>query len=219
MVTYEKGGRGSEGTRERLIGLLRKEPRSVEQLARALGITSNAVRSQLALLERDGMVQMVGERRGLRRPSRMYGLTSDAERLQSRAYAPVLKAVLETLAEKSTEEELEELLREAGRRIAAEIGRPAGNFHARAARVLQILKDLGGSAEVEEKEGKLVIRGHGCPLAAAVEVEPRICKCMEALLAELIGASVEEQCRRGDGSAHCAFVISPTEQESSTEKD
>jgi predicted ArsR family transcriptional regulator len=61
--------------------------------------------------------------------------------------------------------------------------------------------------DVEEAEGKLIIRGHGCPLAEAVEVEPRTCKCMETLIAELTGVQVEERCERGK-SQRCAFVIS-----------
>ena len=211
MTAYRKGKGRLEGTRDRLIRFLEDEPKSVDQLAGALGITLNAVRSQLALLERDGLVRMVGERRGTRRPSLIYGLTSEAERLLSRAYAPALRAILEAMSLKSTGEEVEGILREAGRKLATELGRLSGDFRTRVAKALELLEDLGGAMETEEAEGKLIIRGHGCPLAEAVEVEPRICKCMETLLAELTGARVEERCERGK-KRRCAFVISPMEE-------
>ncbi len=200
-----------ESTRERLLSLLRDEPKSVDELAGALGITLNAVRSQLTILERDGLVNMVGERKGRRRPSLIYGLTPQAERVLSRAYVPALKAVLQAMSARNKEGEVEETLRDAGRRLAMEFGRPSGDFNKRVTRALDLLEQLGGSMETEEAEGKLILKGHGCPLSEAVEVEPRTCKCMESLLAELTGSQVEERCERGE-KKRCAFVISPGEE-------
>jgi predicted ArsR family transcriptional regulator len=203
-----------EGTRDRLIGFLQEGPKSVAELAGALGITLNAVRSQISVLERDGIVMATGERRGPRRPSLIYGLTHEAERGLSRAYVPVLRAILEAMAAKGGGEEVEEVLREAGRRLAKEVGRFSGDFRTRVARALDLLTDLGGAVEAEEAQGKLIIRGHGCPLSEAVEVEPRTCKCMETFLAEITGAQVEERCERGK-KASCAFLISPGGKETS----
>ncbi len=211
MTTYGNGRGRLEGTRERIVRLLREEPKSVEQLAHALDITLNAVRSQLALMERDRLVQIVGERRGHRRPSLIYGLTPEAERLLSRAYAPALKAVLGAISSEVTAAQVERILQEAGRRLAAEVGHPSGDFQTRVAKTLDLLENLGGSVTTEEVEGKLIIRGHGCPLAEAVATEPRTCKCMERLLSELTGAQVEERCERGKNQ-RCAFVISPPEE-------
>lgn len=212
MSGHRQSKRRAAGTRDRIIELLRENPRSVEDLASRLGITLNAVRSQLTVLERDGFVQMVGERRGARRPSIIYGLTAEAERLLSRAYIPVLKALLKAISLKSESEHVEGVLREAGRSLADEIGRPSGDFHTRVSRVLSLLEELGAAMEVSESEGRLVLRGRGCPLSEAVAVEPRTCKCVETLLTELIGAKVEERCERGS-KPHCEFVVLPEEEE------
>lgn len=217
MVTYRKGREGFEGTRGRLVELLRAAPKSVGQLATALGITLNAVRSQLAVLERDGLVQIMGERRSLRRPSLIYGLTSEAERTLSRAYVPTLKAILKTLSSREDPAGLEELLREAGRKLADELGRPSGSLQTRIAKTLDALKDLGGAVDAEEAEGKLILRGHGCLLAEAVKVETLTCKCMQTLLAELTGAEVEERCEHGE-THRCVFVIDPSEQHRETKR-
>ena len=54
-------------TRGRIITLLRRAGRSVEELAQALDLTHTAVRAHLAALERDGLVQQRSERRGKRK--------------------------------------------------------------------------------------------------------------------------------------------------------
>ena len=53
----------ADTTRARVVELLRREPRTVEQLAAALGVTDNAVRLHLGQLERDGIVRTAGVRR------------------------------------------------------------------------------------------------------------------------------------------------------------
>jgi predicted ArsR family transcriptional regulator len=206
MPAYRTGKESMDGTRDRLLRLLADEPRAVSELSGAIGVTLNAVRSQLAVLERDGLIQRTGERRGARRPSNLYGLTPEGERYLSRAYVPALKAILEAMSSRSTEEEVGSILREAGRRLATNLRQPSGGFNARLEKALDLLEDLGARLEVGKAEGKLILRGHGCPLSQAVMVEPQTCKCMETLLAELLGARVEERCER-TGKPRCAFVI------------
>ncbi len=46
-----------ESTRGRIVALLRRSGRTVEELARALGLTDNGARAHLATLERDGIVR------------------------------------------------------------------------------------------------------------------------------------------------------------------
>jgi hypothetical protein len=51
-----------------------------------------------------------------------------------------------------------------------------------------------------------VIRGNGCPLAAAVSVHPEVCQLAEALVAEIVKAPVHEHCDRS-ARPHCRFEI------------
>ncbi|HET8631769.1 MAG TPA: ArsR family transcriptional regulator, partial [Thermomicrobiales bacterium] len=73
-------------TRGRVLALLRRASRTVDELARALGLTDNAVRAHLATLERDGLVRQEGLRRGAGKPAYAYDLTPAAERLFPSAY-------------------------------------------------------------------------------------------------------------------------------------
>ncbi|HEY8105769.1 MAG TPA: helix-turn-helix domain-containing protein, partial [Gemmatimonadales bacterium] len=106
------------GTRGRIVALLRRAARTVEELATALDLTDNAVRAQLAAMERDGLVRQSGERKGTRKPSVEYQLDPEAETALSRAYVPLAGALMQVLATRLPRAELERVLREAGRRAA-----------------------------------------------------------------------------------------------------
>jgi predicted ArsR family transcriptional regulator len=203
-------GRLFKSSRGQILRLLRRAQQTVNDLARTLGLTDNAVRAHLARLERDGLIQQVGRRPGFRKPESTYDITPEAERLLfSKAYAPVLAAVLGVMEAGRGHEDLEAQLRAAGRRLAAPhlpalVGLP---FRQRAQRALQILEDLGGMAELEEKDRRLYVRGFACPLSQIVADHPKVCRVAQVLVSELLGREVHEQCDRGE-RPKCCFMIS-----------
>src|SRR5437763_12185091 len=92
-------------TRGKIVTLLRRASRTVEELVQALDLTENAVRAQLVALERDGLVQQSGKRRSNSKPASLYTLTEAAEGLFPKAYGPVLRQLLEELNERLTAED------------------------------------------------------------------------------------------------------------------
>ena len=181
-------------TRGQVVTLLRQGHATVEELARALGLTDNAVRSHLAALERDGLVVQSGLRRGVGKPAYAYALTPDAERFFPKAYGALLNLILDALGERLPADALDDLLRDVGHRLAAGQPAPTGDLRGRVERAVALLGELGGLAVVEEKNGGFVIQGSSCPLAAAVECHPRSCLLAETLLADVIGAPVHQTC-------------------------
>ena len=195
-----------ESTRGRIITLLRRASRTVEELAQALELTDNAVRAHLATLERDGLVRQRGARRGSGKPAFVYELTPETEQLFPKAYGPVLRELLNVLNEHLPPDEVETFLRVVGRRIAAQWSSPPGDLPARLEAAVNVLDELGGMAELELRDDTYSIHGYSCPLAAAIPGHPEVCHLAEALLTELVGVPVHEQCERGE-SAHCCFVV------------
>jgi len=193
-------------TRGQIITLLRRSSRTVDELAQALDLTDNAVRAHLATLERDGLVQQRGVRRGSGKPASVYDLTVEADQLFPKAYGPVLQQVLEVLSERMAVDEVETLLREVGRRIAAKWNVPSGDLHVRLEAAVEVLNELGGLAELEEGDGYFCIRGYSCPLASVVPGHPEVCHLTETLLMELVGVPVQEQCTYGE-VPRCCFTI------------
>ncbi len=196
-----------ESTRGRIVTLLRRSGRTVEELARELALTDNGVRSHLVILERDGIVRQRGSvRRSGGKPAYLYELTSEAEDLFSKAYEPVLRRLLDVMVERLGPEETDALLRAVGRRMADERTVPVDDVRARLEVAVAVLNELGGLAELEEREGSFFIRGYDCPLAAAVPGHPEVCRLAEALLAELVGLPVHEQCDRSE-NPRCCFEV------------
>ena len=185
--------------------LLRRSGRTVEDLARVLGLTDNGVRAHLAALERDGIVRQRGVvRRGSGKPAYVYGLTPQAEELFPKAYEPVLRELLDVLAERVGSEETEVLLRAVGSRMADGRDVPAGGgVLARLEAGVALLNDMGGLAELEEHGDTVLIRGYSCPLTAVVPGHPGVCRMTESLLTELTGVPIHERCDRGDNPRCC----------------
>ena len=201
-----------ESTRGQIVTMLRGSPCTVEELAAKLELTDNAVRAHLATLERDGLVRQSGLKRGPRKPHFTYVLTHEADGLFPKAYDALLNQLISVLKHRLTPREIEDVLREVGRAVAADA--PPGKHNDLPSRVqnaIKVREAIGGAAEeAEEHEDKIVIRGKGCPLAAAVSVHPEVCQLAQSLVAEIVKAPVEEHCER-DGRPKCRFEISRKE--------
>jgi predicted ArsR family transcriptional regulator len=196
----------SESTAGQIMGLLRRRSMTVDELAAALGLSGSAIRPQLALLERDGLVERTGVKRGPSKPARIYALSPEADLLYSHAYIPVLTELLHVVAARLAPEEFDGLMREVGRRLMADRPRPTGDARQRAEAASELLNALGGLARVEGRNGDLMIRSDGCPLAAATQRYPEACNAVESLLREFTGLPVTKCCDREE-RLRCCFEI------------
>jgi predicted ArsR family transcriptional regulator len=195
-----------ESTRGRIVALLRREYRTVEELADELGLTDNAIRSHLVALERDGLVTQGEPRRGGGKPAFTYTLTAGADRLFPKAYGLLLQQLLEVLGEQLPREAMADALREVGHRIAEGQSAGDGSLDRRVEAAIAMLSDFGGLAEAEETDDGYLIRGYSCPLASAVEGNPDTCLLAETLLSDVIGVPVRQVCDHSS-PPRCRFEI------------
>lgn len=197
-------------SRGRIAELLQRGTRTVDALARALGLTPNAVRAQLTVMERDGLVRRTGVLPGATRPSYTYQLTPALEELLSGAYVPLLVHLVRTFAGGLRRDQLDTLLRETGRSLAAEFTggtHLTGDLHTRVRKASQFLNhELGAVTHVTRRNGGFVLEGEGCPLAAITGKEPAVCTVVESLVQELVGASVRQCCNLAERPT-CCFEI------------
>ena len=203
MKLSEFNRRFFETSRGRIVALVRKTSRTVNDLAESLDLTDNAVRSHLMSLERDGLVRPDGKERGVRKPNVTYGLTEEGEQLFPKAYGALLAELLEVMKDRLPAAELDAMLREVGRRLAS--ANPPANDD-RLQHAVAVLNALGGLAELETESGRVTIRGHSCPLKEAVAAHPSACAAAESMLSDLIGAPVTEQCIKGP-NPRCCFEL------------
>jgi len=194
-------------TRGRVVTLLRWGPRTVNELADSLGLTDNGVRLHLAALERDGLVEQEGVRRGVGKPAHVYRLTPEADSLFPKAYATVLSEVLAYIRDEQGPAALTEFLRAVGRRAGERARAGAPTLRERVDAAVALLGELGGLAEAVETDDAITIRGFSCPLAAIVGTNPEACALAQELVGGVVGAEVEECCDRS-GPPRCVFRIS-----------
>ena len=194
-------------TQVKMLLLLRRSPRTITELAEQLELTDNAVRTHVAALDRQGMIQTAGTRREARgKPARVYSLSREGEELFPKAYAVVLGGLVDEIARKEGRDRAVELLRSVGERVAerTEIPRdPKARVRAAAA----ALRSLGGDIDVERTEGGWRLQGYGCPLSGVTARSPEVCSLAKALVEEISGQRVTECCDRSD-RPRCAFLIS-----------
>jgi len=194
-------------TRARLLGLLRRSRRTIAALADGLHLTDNAVRTHIAALERDGIVEQVGTQRDTGgKPARVYGLTGAGEELFPKAYALVLGGLVEELAQRDGWERATSLLRAVGHRAAAASGPVPADRDGRVVAAAAALRSLGGDIEVQRTEQGYRLQGYGCPLSAVTARHPEVCVLAKALIEEITGQPVVECCDRSD-RPRCAFRI------------
>ena len=92
---------------------------------------------------------------------------------------------------------------------------PTDGVRARLETAAGVLNDLGGLAELEERDGAFVIRGYSCPLAAVTPDHPEVCRMAETLITELVGVPIREHCDRGERPRCCFELTSPSAHKTS----
>jgi predicted ArsR family transcriptional regulator len=195
------------GTRAHLLVLLRRSRHSINELAAALHISDNAVRTHLSAMQRDGMVEPAGiERSTGGKPAQLYEITPEAEELFPKAYGWALDELLRLLEEREGREEVKALLREVGRR-AAEGQDTGGSEEARVRAAAAMLRQLGGDVEVEQNDAGWRIQGYGCPFSAVTARHEEVCSLAESLVERITSLSVTECCNRRDARPRCAFQV------------
>jgi predicted ArsR family transcriptional regulator len=193
-------------TRAKLLHLLRRPGQTITALADALRLTDNAVRTHIATLERDGIVEHVGTQRDTGgKPARVYALTGEGEELFPKAYALVLGGLVEEIAGKDGPEHAIELLRAVGRRAASGSATET-DPEARVASAAAALRNLGGDIDVHRTDRGWLLQGYGCPLSAVAVKHSEVCALAKALVEVITGQPVTECCERRP-HPRCGFHI------------
>lgn len=206
MDSLNRPRRFNQGTSARIVEMLRRGARTIDEMATEMGLTRTAIRAQLATLERDGAVEERELRRGTSKPARTYGVTPEAELQFSRAYIPILTQLLHVLSARIAPEEFDAIMHEVGRGLMTGRAMPQGALKERVLAASSLLNELGGMSEVSKKDSGFLIVGHGCPLAAATSKYPEACNALESLLSEFVGQPVAKCCDQYDRQ-RCCFEV------------
>jgi predicted ArsR family transcriptional regulator len=197
-------------TRGRIIQSLKRHgARTASELSKELGLTANAIRQHLARSERDGLVLETSARRGPTKPSLLFSLTGEGERLFPQRYGVLLNAVLNELRAEEGEERVSALFRNLGKRSARKY---ASRFEGkgeeqRVAELTNILQEQGVLADFERTRDGFVLREHNCPFKDTALAHPQVCGVIHTLMQEVLPSTPTQRTSIAKGDDVCEFVI------------
>lgn len=192
---------------------------SVKELEASLGVTTTAVREQVAHLLREDFIQATRVRGEVGRPYYVYSLTAKAQDLFPKDYATLAILLLEETRELHGDEGLRILLNRVSRRLADKLGGEAEGKEL-SQKLLGLVAALGGTGmEVsmvpveegpEEHQGDYVLKSHSCPYFEVARSHREICEMEADMLSDLLGTGVEVKVgsRIVEGQCTCDFHVS-----------
>ena len=204
-----------EARRSVLTALKRAGRATIPWLAQTLSITTEAVRQQLAQLQRDGWVisdcgpEEEAEARERGRPPTEYCLSRSADDLFPKRYADLLVSVLDSVTSKDGNESLIELLARLTDERVAELKPRVESLPLN--RTMDALRSIYVEAdpftEVERRGRDFVLVERNCPYLSVAMERPEICSTTVNTLRRLTGCEVVRERRFQDGDGRCEFHV------------
>jgi predicted ArsR family transcriptional regulator len=201
-------------TRGKIVSELRRRgSASATDLARSFGLSANAVRQQLVVLERDGLVAETPVRRGPTKPTYEYSLTSQADNLFPQGYDRMLTAVLRELRSQFGAAGVERVFDGLSRRAIerARLSVTASEPEQRIAQLTEMLRRSGVVAEYSLIDGGFELHEHNCPYSSAAKEHPEVCQVIHHVIDETIGGHHAQTESLAHGGKECRFELRPAE--------
>jgi predicted ArsR family transcriptional regulator len=189
--------------------LRRKGSASAVDLAREFGLSPNAVRQQLVVLERDGLVAERPVRRGPTKPTLEFSLTEEAGKLFPQAHDKMLSAVLREVREQFGTPAVDRIFDGLSKRAVERARRhvTAENAEQRIAQLTEMLRDGGVVAEYSLIDGGFAIHEHNCPYSNVAQENPEMCHVIHQVIEETIGGEHEQTESLARGGKECRFEM------------
>jgi DeoR family suf operon transcriptional repressor len=206
---------GFRGVRaELLVALKKAQPMTAQELGEQFGLTANALRRHLKVLEEDGLVHFAREVRGVGAPVYSFSLTAAGESLFPRQYLSVLATALDALLEARGPEAVTAVLDAEWQRLAEEAGPvvDALPLSERVALVAELLTAKGYMAEAivlpsSDDTSITTLRIHNCALGGITERFPDACAVEARVLERLLGVPLVRGSHRHDGCGQCDYGV------------
>ncbi len=201
-------------TRGKIVSELRRRgSASATDLARSFGLSANAVRQQLVVLERDGLVAEKPVRRGPTKPTYEFSLTPDADQLFPQAYDKMLTAVLRELREQFGSAGVEQVFDGLSRRAIerARLSVTATEPEEKVAQLTEMLRKSGVVAEYSLIDGGYALHEHSCPYSNTAKEHPEVCQVIHQVIDQTLGGEHSQTESLALGGKECRFELHPTQ--------
>jgi predicted ArsR family transcriptional regulator len=204
----------SERQRQLLRLLLKTKPGlTVDELAKGLEVTRNAVRQHLTALEADGLVAPAATRPSGGRPHQLFALTDKGRELFPRHYNWLAQLLVESVRR----DEGAEGLRRRFDAMGTEVGKQLRNQYPaldtrkrKVIKIAEVMGELGYDARTAAPSGgHEVIEADNCPYHNLAKSHPEVCRFDLALMEAFTESRVEHQECMVRGANTCRFKFMP----------
>lgn len=197
-------------TRGKIVTELRRRgSASAADLAHEFGLSPNAIRQQLVVLERDGLVLETPVRRGPTKPTLEFSLSDEAGKLFPQAHDKMLAAVLREVREQFGTPAVDRIFDGLSKR-AVERARQRVTAEAPEAKVAQLtamLRENGVVAEYSLIDGGFALHEHNCPYSNVATEHPEMCAVIHNVIEDTIGGEHQQTESLAHGGKECRFEM------------
>ncbi|HEY9085968.1 MAG TPA: methanogen output domain 1-containing protein [Candidatus Tyrphobacter sp.] len=213
MLGYRQemqGERFFKTTRGKIVVELRRlGSASAADLAGLFGLSPNAVRQQLVVLERDGLVVERAVRRGPTKPTLEFSLTREADTLFPHRYDRLLSSVLHEVRRQYGDSAVARIFDSISDRAVTRAKRSVTSEHPeeRVAQLTELLRHDGVLAEYSLIDGGFALHEHNCPYSTVAKEHPEMCQVVHQMIDETIGGEMRQTESLATGGKECRFEI------------
>ena len=222
---------GYRGVRaELLVALKKAQPVTAHELGAQFGLTANALRRYLKILEEEGLVRFRRLVRGLGAPVYAFSLTELGEALFPRTYASVLVTALTALRTEGGAQAVRNVFAAEWAELATDAAPIMESLplSERASLMAELLTARGYMAEAvqlapdgttreldnttqDSTEFVTRLRLHNCSMREIAETFPEACEAEAAFIGKMLGVPVVREGHQLRGCRTCEYGLGATE--------
>lgn len=182
---------------------------TLDQLADLLGISRNAVKQHISVLEKMDCIESRMLPSGGGRPSRAYTLTDAGMEIFPKQYALFSTMLLKTISESIKDTELVNLLASIGHDLALPFKERVQHSDNKIEEVINIMEELGYEArQFSSKNKPTEIIAKNCVFHDLAKENSAVCELDRSLISSLLDATIEQKECMVKGGESCRFCIS-----------
>lgn len=222
MLDPKQAGQSPRG--EMLRHIQHMGSASIKDLEAAMGVTTTAVREQVAHLLHEGFIQATRVRGDVGRPYYVYSLTPKAQELFPKDYATLALLLFEETLALHGPEGLRTLLNRVSRRMVEkfEDQTEGKDLSKKLLGLVSALGETGMDVAMVPVEGSgdFVFKTYTCPYFEVAKSHSQICEMEQDMMADLLGPGVEVKLlsRIVEGQCACEFHVGYAQVEMKKDK-
>ncbi len=203
---------GLPSTKQNILQFFLKEGKgTATQLAKALDLSSQAIRRHLNELEAEGLIEYDSIQQGMGRPQHIYQLSPQGRSLFPHRYGEFAVSFINTLIETVGQDGVTKVLEKQWQKKAQEYRDRLGNgsLKDRVSKLVQIRQEEGYMAELhQQNQQDFILTEYNCAISEVAESYPSVCGHeLEMFSAILPDCKVERTHWLNDGEHRCGYLI------------